>query len=299
MGEGGTPSWVTELDAEQWAEVKRLVEEALTRHGCSFRWDEPVGVIHAVHPRLGNVQVGLGNLVGSLARGAQAEWKRTVAHWARVLFAPRQAEPDLSDLGEVRPLLRIRLWNDAYLPALDQIVALPVMPGVSAVLCVDTPDMALSVPREQVEKWGVTPEEALSMALEPTLAEPATSDTLRLPEGPVVVAMESDGLYVTTRALVLQRWVGSRFGALVAIPNRHVLLFHPITDGGAVAALYAMVAMARGAHADGPGALVPDVFWWTPGRYMRVEVVEDEESLQVHVPEELGRVLAEAAGPET
>jgi hypothetical protein len=293
-----TPSWVTELSGEQWQHVRRLIDEALQRHGCTWTWDEPVGVIHASHPKRGKLQLGLGNLVTSLSRGSEVEWKRSVAHWARVMFAPPEAEPDLSDLAAVRPNLRIRLWNEEHLPDLEQIVSVPVMPGVVAILCVDLPEMAMSVPREKLEGWGVTPEEALSMAVEPTLAEPATADTLRLPEGPAIYAMESDGLYVTTRALVLQRWVESKYGALVAVPNRHVLLYHPITDGGAIAALYALHAMAEGAYKDGPGALVPSVYWWTPGRYMRIDVIESGDQIHLRVPEELGRALEEAAGPE-
>lgn len=298
MSEGAVPSWVEGWDADQWGAFKDVVQAGIDRHQCAARWEDAVGIILVDHPRFGRVQLGLGNLVHSLRQAPQAQWRQHVAHWLRVSFAARPDDIDWSDFGTVRPLLRIRLWPEASVGTDVSAVTVPVMPGIVAMLCVDLPDRALSVQPERLEAWELSVEEAMNLAMRQTLEEPATSDTLHLPEGPVIYAMESDGLYVTTRALVLQRWVEARHGALVAIPNRHLVLFHPIQDAGAVVALYALHAMAEGAYAEGPGSLSPSVFWWQPGRYTVVGVEEQDGEVRLRVPAELAAVLAEVAGPE-
>jgi hypothetical protein len=83
-------------------------------------------------------------------------------------------------------------------------------------------------------------------------------------------------------------------GALVAVPNRHVLVVHPIASVEAVRALNAMIILADRLYREGPGAIVPHVYWWRSGEPpMRIPSSVDEK--RVTPPDELVTVLNELA----
>ncbi|WP_331738061.1 immunity 49 family protein [Streptomyces sp. NBC_01276] len=66
-------------------------------------------------------------------------------------------------------------------------------------------------------------------------------------------------------------------GALVVVPSRHNLVFHPISDGSVVGAVNALASYAVGAHEDsGQGALSPQVYWWHAGGLTSLTVFDEE-----------------------
>ncbi|WP_245239170.1 hypothetical protein [Streptomyces sp. MZ04] len=54
-------------------------------------------------------------------------------------------------------------------------------------------------------------------------------------------------------------------GALLVVPHRHLLAYHPITDGSVVDAVNGLAAYALNTYEQGPGALSPRVYWWRRG----------------------------------
>ncbi len=101
-------------------------------------------------------------------------------------------------------------------------------------------------------------------------------------------------------------------GALVVVPTRHLLAFHPIADGSVVDALNDLAAYALGAYEDGPGRLSPRVYWWHRGGLTSLTVVdEDTRTLSLRPPQELlglmkglvrldgaGRIAVDRAAPD-
>ncbi|RLU94859.1 hypothetical protein CTZ27_19045 [Streptomyces griseocarneus] len=65
-------------------------------------------------------------------------------------------------------------------------------------------------------------------------------------------------------------------GALVVVPNRHQLAYHPITDGSVVDALNGLAAYALEAHENGPGVLSPRVYWWHKGGLTSLTVIDHD-----------------------
>lgn len=64
-------------------------------------------------------------------------------------------------------------------------------------------------------------------------------------------------------------------GALVVVPSRHNLVYHPITDGSVVDAVNSLASYAVGAYGDGPGALSPQVYWWHDGGLTSLTVIDE------------------------
>ena len=118
-----------------------------------------------------------------------------------------------------------------------------------------------------------------------------------------------DSFYTASRVLDLdalaQRVTGlplGEHGALVALPFRHQIAFHPIRDTTIIPALGAMAAFAASEYEDTPGAISPYVFWWRGGTLTQLsEHDEDGGELRIVVGDDfqdlLERLIAQGPGP--
>ncbi|MFF9587050.1 immunity 49 family protein [Streptomyces achromogenes] len=122
-------------------------------------------------------------------------------------------------------------------------------------------------------------------------------------------SLYGDSPFVASKALFLSAAVRQvtgeplpDAGALVAVPNRHLLAYHPITDGSVVEAVNALAELASGAYEDGPGALSPRVYWWHRGGLTSLTVIDqDTRTFSLRPPQPLlglmkGLVRLDGAG---
>ncbi|KDN80085.1 hypothetical protein DF19_23640 [Streptomyces olindensis] len=136
------------------------------------------------------------------------------------------------------------------------------------------------------------------------LGEAARTNLMRVPVRHEEVGVEGqarlhsvygDSPFVAGKALFLAEvaWkvVGEQLpdaGALVVVPTRHHLVYHPITDGSVVDAVNSLAAYALGAYEDGPGALSPQVYWWHRGSLTSLTVIDhDTLTFSVRPPSDL------------
>ncbi|WP_420032804.1 immunity 49 family protein [Streptomyces sp. cg28] len=172
-----------------------------------------------------------------------------------------------------------------------------VTEGLNLALALDAPTSVRLLTDGDVERAGA---EALWAAAERTLVrEPMRYEEVRLDGHPVLYSVYGDSPFVSTKALILPELVaeatGKRMpeaGALVVVPSRHLLAFHPIVDGTAVDAVDDLATYAVKAHEDGPGSLSPRVYWWHDGRLTSLTVIDDVAgTLAQRPPRELLDVL--------
>ncbi|GAA3234560.1 immunity 49 family protein [Streptomyces lavendulae] len=103
-------------------------------------------------------------------------------------------------------------------------------------------------------------------------------------EGARLHSVYGDSHFVAAKALFLseaaRQVTGEPLpdaGALVVVPSRHSLVFHPIGDGSVVDAVNSLAAYALGAHEDsGRGALSPQVYWWHAGGLTSLTVFDEQ-----------------------
>ncbi|MFD5128995.1 immunity 49 family protein [Streptomyces olindensis] len=136
------------------------------------------------------------------------------------------------------------------------------------------------------------------------LGEAARTNLMRVPVRHEEVGVEGqarlhsvygDSPFVAGKALFLAEvaWkvVGEQLpdaGALVVVPTRHHLVYHPITDGSVVDAVNSLAAYALGAYEEGPGALSPQVYWWHRGSLTSLTVIDhDTLTFSVRPPSDL------------
>ena len=303
MSDVSQPSWASFLDAHAWSELVRLVDEAFARRSLPATWRADEGGVELVHPERGTITFGLVNLAQMMHQLPQpAEWRRMVGHHVRVFLAAADdtSPPEPSEFAGIKDQLRIRLYPTSAVDPSVPIVGMPVMPGVVAALARDLPDSVVTVPKDDARAWGLEDRDLLALALHNTVQEDCGSETVTLDDGVKVIAWSGQSFFVASRVLALERWLDVKAGALVVIPNRHLAIFHPIVDDHAIQAMDDLWAMAQQPFREGPGSITPDLFWWTPGRFMKIPVTVDEaqESMSVEPPAELIEVLKTVMGDE-
>ena len=264
------PDWSPFDDGRTHREFIGAVEDDLGRRGVPFELGDGVVLI----PTEGDdrpAEYGLSNLSQQCAASERDDWSRIIATHFTSVFSIRGRDLDAlaADYEQVRPILQVRLMPDESMGGVDVpgSVIRPIAPGIQAVLVYDFPDSTASVHEEHLAAWPVDVDEAFDQGLRNLDQEPAPiSDDMEVEPGTSVRVWYGDSFYVATRVLRLADLVPpGTTDALVAVPNRHTLLVHPIVDGGAVAAMQPIYRLAVQLFREGPGSISDQPYWWHEG----------------------------------
>lgn len=253
------------LSVEQADALRRLSELAFAAHGVPVQSDGRDLL------RDGPRVYGLMNLARMVARASWPEWPALLDSHAAALvaaYAPQPEQP--AAVQRDQWLLKLRALVD--LPEQPDFNVVSGLPGLAALPAIDYPDRVA----ELFGRTGVLdyadPDEFRTQALANLRSLPAPDVQPVLvdedePDG-TVFALLSDDYYGAARALVLEDVIDalpdvgtSPHGYLVGVPNRHLLLVHPVTGPGVFAAIQAMVNIVGPAHDERPGPITKDLYF--------------------------------------
>ena len=287
------------LTLHEAGEVRRLAAAAFARAGREV-------VIHDDHLEgADGWQYGLWNVAAACkAAGHRRRWAGVVTeHVAALLEAP----PSIADLPveEVLAHAVLRVYGTELLAPetlAEATYVSELAEGLVEALVFDSPRSVVMLLDEEVERCGAA---ALRAAgLEHLVAEPFGSvESLDVGQGVTVEVIEGDSVFTASKVLVLpdvlRRVYGDRafpHGVLVAVPDRHHLVLHPITGPQVLPSLQATASMAASHYASAVGGVSPSVYWWNAGRLERLSSIGEDSRLRIDVHEDFGRVLNELVG---
>ncbi|MEU6331471.1 immunity 49 family protein [Streptomyces sp. NPDC047049] len=171
--------------------------------------------------------------------------------------------------------------------------ARPVAEGLVFAYALDGPTAVRILTDADVERVGL---EKLGEAAYANLSRvPVQHEEVSIEGRALLHSVYGDSPFVASRALFLdelaRQGTGGPLpdaGALVVVPTRHLLAYHPIIDGSVVDAINDLAAYGLGAYEDGPGALSPRVYWWHRGDLTSMTVFDDTtHTLSIEPPPEL------------
>ncbi|MGW7464632.1 immunity 49 family protein [Streptomyces xantholiticus] len=239
----------------------------------------------------------LQNLAHTCRRAPEDRWPELVeTHFARLRSAGRGDESAAELLSGVHArLLPTESITPDFVGAMRY--ARVVADGLVFAYALDQPTTVRILTDPDVERAGLE-----------ELGEAAYANLMRVPVEDEEVAIEGrallhsvygDSPFVASKALFLSelaRQVTSEplpdAGALVVVPTRHLLAFHPIVDGSVADAINDLAQYALGAYQDGPGALSPRVYWWHRGGLTSLTVIDTEtNTFSLQPPPELLGIL--------
>lgn len=265
------PSWARFLTLDEFRALLEAIEGEL--RGRHLPFEDHDGVLRVAMPDGQIAQCGLANLAvkcGSVGREAYA--REVAAHFER-LFGPPEALPPFPEaFDEVRSVVKVRIYNDEYLRDNDvPVVSRRLAEGLHAVAVYDLSSVVATVSPTHLQGWGVTPAEAFRVAVENTSKAPVERDTFELGAASVFCLSDGEG-FAASQVLRLETLLPpSKLGAIVAVPNRHLLLCYPIQRQTVTEALRELVPFVDGLYREPPGGderhqLSSGLYWWQKGR---------------------------------
>lgn len=197
-----------------------------------------------------------------------------VPTWARGL-QPDTILDRMARFDDARPRIKVRLHPEDYLrhPDAPRLVLEKIADGIAALLVCDLGYANVSVPRSVLQAWGKPREELFRLAITNVRGEgPLFLNRSIVPCGPTVDLLYSESNYAASHALFFEDYVKDhgRYGALIGVPQRHVLVRHVIRDKTVIPAMAAMLQVIDDWYAEGPGPISRQLYWWRPGKLVRV-----------------------------
>ncbi|KOV62005.1 hypothetical protein ADK64_26765 [Streptomyces sp. MMG1121] len=223
----------------------------------------------------------LTNLAHACRDVPEDRWPELVAaHFARLRQASTGGESAEELLRDVHARL---LPVESLTPELAGAMryARVVADGLVFVHALDGPTSVRILTDDDVERAGL--EELGQAAYANLMRVPVEHEEVSIEGRARLHSLYGDSPFVASKALFLsaaaRQITGEPLpdtGALVVVPNRHLLAYHPITDGSVVDAVNGLASYALGAHEDGPGALSPRVYWWHRGGLTSLTVIDPD-----------------------
>ncbi len=309
---GKSPEWASMFVPEEWAWFIATLTSDLDRRALTHRIDMEAGCVHVeLTGPVPNV-IGLQNLAQVCRARPRAEWPDVLHHHFDVAFDVKDgatAEELAKDWDLAREKVKLRLYREDHLPAVP-LVTWHVSEGLVAVLTFDLPETVISVRQPDRETWPVMDEDLYEIALENVRRDGLlASNKIDVGGGASVYVLEGGGtFFAASHALFLEDYLFNRslgkdgdfvgeHGAVIAIPQRHVVIYHPIDDLRVASAIQSMLVTAANMFADGPGSISADLYWLPPEEHetddllVRLPCERTDDALRFMPPPEFVEVL--------
>ena len=291
---GPVPEWADFFDPKQYQEFHARLSEELTSRELSYEFDQDKSSIRIVAGEFEGHTLGFFNLAQTCLQHPRRQWRSVIHRHIEGILTARAGVDSATesydrDFEQARDNLKVRLYP-ADMHGMEKTLSWPVTEGIQAVLVYDLPESVVGVLRENTTAWNMTDDELFEIGLANVKAESEITP-LKLPgeDGASVFGIFDDNsLFAATRALFLQDYLPPdlELGAIVAIPNRHAVLFHPIVDSKALGALGSIIPAAIGMYQQGPGSVSPHVYWWQNGAFQRQPTEATEDGIHFNPTEE-------------
>lgn len=270
------PPWAGFFSGNEYARFRAAVEQDLRGRGLEPAFQDDGSVV--VHPAGDETTLGLANLAQLCDGSEESDWPALIDEHMSTMIASLFAV-DEPNWEEARPLLRLRLWAQVDVESTGmEVVGIPVADDLVAVLVLDFPERIASVHPDLLDGWGVRADEALRLAEQAVALEEYEVEHNQFDEGVEFIAVSADNMFAASQVLALEKAVGGlpTAGAVLAVPNRHWLLVHPICDLRVVDLMSRLAPLAASLHEEGPGSISDQLYWWHDGHELeRISVSTD------------------------
>lgn len=295
------PGWGRDFLAPgEYADFTRIVTEALRRQGGPVQLDLQAGCATLPHAR-GRGRLSLANLARLCKAHRKADWPAVVAEF---LASMRQVHEDpaglvraLERFEDARGRLKVRMQPDSYLKleGAASLMLRRVTEGIAKLLVCDLGFANISVPADVARGWGLSEDEIWATATENVRAEGRLPETRGEIVGVPVDLLASPSNYAATHVLFFGDYLpeGAGYGALVGVPQRHVLVRHIIRDESVLAAVSMMTRVIDDWYEQGPGEISRDLYWWRGGKLTALPIVRMPDRVALVVGGEFGREVLE------
>ena len=304
------PEWAAPLTLQQYADFTGAVEDYFKN------WDIPIriedGNVLPEHDFFGHRRFGLGNILQICAQAPNESYATIVyRHFDAMVSAykfEKEFNASTADFERVREYLGSRLYARDYIGHVGDaaVYGQEIGSHVVEVLVFDLPQSVRNVQATTLEQWGKSRAELFALGRQ-NMRDKYTMNIQAVPvEGTDdrFWFVQSEHFFAPNILFNLSDYphLVGRHGAIVGIPQRHVAFTYPIEDMGVVTMLHRLLPAAVGMYNDGPGAITPNLLWYSPaGKFYDITITQVDDRLSVSPAPgfvELLNRLATIANPE-
>lgn len=239
---------------------------------------------------------GLTNVAHNAARGREKHWRPVLTQHVHGVLAAH-ATPRERDLEVVGDRLLLRLWATHDLPHPPE-CEIPLAPGLAGLISIDHPEYVETLTRSRdIEALGGW-ERAVHLAHH-NLVRVRADRTWAERVGDARLLASVGGFYNASRVLDMPHLLKSDFlvdqpshGVLFTVPNRHLVVAHPLQGPGLFEALGALADLAEREYENAAGGISPHVWFWRDGQVEQTTSQHDD-GLCVDATGLFGDALAE------
>jgi hypothetical protein len=288
------PEWASFMKADEHRAFEAAVVADFERRGQAVRIvDDGAFVGEGEDERV----FGLFNLAQLCHQIDRADWPRTIREHFENIAEAESATERLKDYAYARDLLKIRVYRVSDLPpgTVDTWVRRSLSPELVAVIAADLPTTVATISDEVAASWNVPADELFAVATEHMAAEMPGYErgSVPIPGGASLDTLTGETFFVASQIVRFADVAGTPAnGALVSLPTRHVLIWHPIeTAAATVQAVQTMLQVGANSYEEGPGSLSPDLYWWHRGAITLLPSSVDRKGVQFYPPDPFVELL--------
>jgi len=290
------------LTVHEAARLRSLTRTAFAELGVETQ-------IHATHLQATDGHVfGLRNLFVACRDAGPGEraWRRAVrGHVARMIELRRGPGPADLTTPELLTGAVIRVCSESALPALDLFgYRRPLGGDLVELLAHDTPTAVAYLTDAEVDRAGA---DALrSAGVERLLVEPfGRLHQIGTPQSGRFTVLLGESVHTASRLLVLHDVlrraygeVATPHGLLVAVPNRHQLVFHRPADASLLGVIHGMLRFTVSGYQQGTGAISPHLYWRPPegGSLEQLTSIDDDSGIRVRIQGRFAEIVERLVG---
>jgi hypothetical protein len=288
------PEWASFMKADEYRAFEAAVVADFERRGQAVRIvDDGAFIGEGEDERV----FGLFNLAQVCHQIGQSDWPTTIREHFENIADAEAATERLKDYAYARDLLKVRVYQVSDLPpgTVDNWVRRTLSPELVAVIAADLPTTVATISDDVAEAWNVPIDELFAVAAEHMAAEMPGYERNSVPiaGGASLETLSGDTFFVASQIIRFADFAGTPTnGALVSLPNRHLLIWHPIeTAANTVQAVQTMLQVGMNAYQEGPGSLSPDLYWWHRGALTLLPSSIDSKGVQFFPPDAFMELL--------
>lgn len=296
------PQWASFFNGAQYARFAELVRDYFAGRRLTVELHEGVLKLPVQQGNAEENSMGLQNIAELCAQIPPDQWVDAIEeHFDHVLDSQeegRQLEQIIGDFPKVRDLLVVRLFPEDYLDAGAKMAYRRDIEGTVTALAFDMTSAFRTVARDEADRWGLRDDELFRIAMANTRVRSAVGvEPVDVGEGVRVQVLSGPSMMVSSAALMIDDFpqcVG-RFGSLVGVPSRSIVLGYAIDDSRTIQAVPRLAYAVSSIYRQGPWSVSPLLYWYYQQRYTQVPYEIVDETVQLSPPPQFVDVLDELA----
>jgi hypothetical protein len=286
------------IKEEQYIYLLELVQDFLANYGEVIKVEDGLIDFEANNRSSGDPinRFGLDNLIRRLAQTQMQNWPADIATHFATAFSQVEDQFDLNNFEAVRAILGVRVYPDSYFDELnlnDEIVYRVDFEETKSALVLDFPDKFQLVYRENFSNWGITEEQAFSVALQHAgeyEVEIRKHNFETFSQFSFFSTTHSVS-YILDFKLKASMGIG-KAGSLVNIPTQGSVFVIPIDSPNVSEMIEATSDTVNRFFDEDPGNINTNFYWYHDGKFTIIKSVKTSDGYRtLDLPENLVKIL--------